>query len=81
MDNQICLYFMVGVNEDGENIDLFVDATGEKEALRLYDHYWEETLGPPYGRVRIFQTPHPGTRPKVLQWHQDVIEGSGANFP
>lgn len=66
------LYFIAAEEENGENLDLMIEAADRAEAVRLWDSYYERTLGPSIHH-RVFQITPTGS-PGALAWHTPTMK-------
>lgn len=70
----ILLFFMSYSNNDGENLDLFVQAFDVKQAKALYSDYYGQPFGGRIFRLDTIRRCATTTCPQALAWGTDVIE-------
>jgi hypothetical protein len=84
----IKLYFVSYLNEDGENMDLFITANSPEEALLIFRAEWELethvgsiTKAPPVNflsdPIRIYEPCWDPTCSGVLSWHDNQSHHHG----
>ena len=74
MANVSKLFFVTSMNDEGTNLDLFVEAYGRKHAERLWAEWVQDEMGQRPPAFRVFAVPPLTGKPGKRDWFDEVKE-------